>query len=729
MRSIPAVGRTAHRLIVDAMKNRILTIPEMKTQPILNLLGREQGNLPELDDHRPTNLHVLVRCRLSLPEGFWQIQVWAKDHYSLWINGAYRGQGPVPAYPDKIVYDTYAADNGENLLCLHLYYQGLRNRVWNSADGRFGFCLTAVQGDREVCLCPEDCRYTVCNAYSGETVGYDTQFLENFDSALYPEGWQQKTFDDSSWQKTVPALWTAKQMEKRTISNLAEYLLEPVSVTERPDGLLLDFGREITGTMELKAEAETKDRIVISYGEELENENVRWQMRCNCSYREEWKVRPGTNQFHPYDYKAFRYVQLQIPKTVCLTRVAAQVRHYPMPDICRLECWEDQLEQIFEICKNAVRCCTQEGYLDCPSREKGQYLGDAIITAQSQVLLTGSTEMLRKCIRDFAASQKISSTFMAVAPGSLMQEIADFSLLFPKLPLLDYAVTGDKAFLRESYEAVRRMTHGFFKYQRDDGLLENVGELWNLVDWPENLRDQYDFPLTRPIVGSGCHNVVNALWYGANKMQEEIEQILGIPPQCRSRTIAERFQAVFYREDQKLFADSEESTHCSLHANIYPAYFGLLPEQSSNVYEQMLFSGRACGAVPMFFALKSLAKMGRFSSLYRLLTRTDAYGWRNMLSEGATAAFEAWGKEQKWNTSLCHAWNSGPISFLIEDISGFHPDPTSKTGYHFAPPQIQERPDFTMTLPWRGQVLKITQIDHGIPKIERMNPNALSENE
>ena len=41
-----------------------------------------------------------------------------------------------------------------------------------------------------------------------------------------------------------------------------------------------------------------------------------------------------------------------------------------------------------------------------------------------------------------------------------------------------------------------------------------------------------------------------------------------------------------------------------------------------------------------------------------------------MLSEGASTCFEAWGKEQKWNTSLCHPWASAPIILFIEDVIG-----------------------------------------------------------
>ena len=54
----------------------------------------------------------------------------------------------------------------------------------------------------------------------------------------------------------------------------------------------------------------------------------------------------------------------------------------------------------------------------------------------------------------------------------------------------------------------------FKRYERNDGLIEKVTDKWNLVDWPDNLRDGYDFELTKPI-GDGCHNVINAYYYGA----------------------------------------------------------------------------------------------------------------------------------------------------------------------------------------------------------------------
>ena len=34
---------------------------------------------------------------------------------------------------------------------------------------------------------------------------------------------------------------------------------------------------------------------------------------------------------------------------------------------------------------------------------------------------------------------------------------------------------------------------------------------------------------------------------------------------------------------------------------------------------------------------------------------------KNMINEGATTTFEAWGVDQKWNTSLFHPWAACPV--------------------------------------------------------------------
>ena len=108
-----------------------------------------------------------------------------------------------------------------------------------------------------------------------------------------------------------------------------------------------------------------------------------------------------------------------------------------------------------------------------------------------------------------------------------------------------------------------------------------------------------------------------------------------------------------------------------------------------------------------YFFLKALAAAGRYEDEYRILANESEHGWVNMIREGATTCWEAWGKDQKWNTSLCHPWASGPISILIEDLAGFKPDPDAENGFRFEPHIPESMEKFSLKIPFRGKSYQI----------------------
>ena len=55
---------------------------------------------------------------------------------------------------------------------------------------------------------------------------------------------------------------------------------------------------------------------------------------------------------------------------------------------------------------------------------------------------------------------------------------------------------------------------------------------------------------------------------------------------------------------------------------------------------------------------------GDFEAMKRLLLHEGT--WSRMLREGATATFEGWGKDCKWNTSLFHMTMSAAAIFLSD---------------------------------------------------------------
>lgn len=613
------------------------------------------------------NYHCLARAEYFFNEEERVVLcITADDYYKLYINGNFVCQGPAPAYNDNYYYNetdiTPYLTDGRNVIAVHLYYQGLVNRVWQSGDNRFG--VGAVINGKNL-----DWKYKISKAFSGKINGYDTDFTECFDSRLWENDWNSPDFDDSEWL-TMVCRESDCSFVKQPTEMLAVYTIKPKVIERKKDRYFIDTGQEISGGLRLCCIGHSGDEVLIRYGEELNADgSVRFKLRADCIYEEKWILGDGESQFESYFYKGFRYAEIITNNE--LTQLDAVVRHYPFDDsFCSPDFSDERIAKVFSLCKNTVKYAVQECFIDCPTREKGQYLGDTFITAHSHMLLTGDTSLTEKAIDEFAQSSKICKGLMAVAPCSFMQEIADYSLLFGELLMLCYSFNNDKCFLEKYYPTAKNIIFHFKKYERADGLLAQISDKWNMVDWGENMRDNYDFPLTRPVVSQGVHTVINAYYIGAIETLNRIEKELGFDCSFDSTALKKAYVNAFMRDN--VFADSEVSDHCSLHSNALTLYFNLCPDSiRQSVADYIVSKGFSCGVFMSYFVMKALARAGRKAELFELLTNDGKHGWLNMLREDATTCFEVWGREMKWNTSLCHPWASAPISIILEDLKDY----------------------------------------------------------
>ncbi len=626
------------------------------------------------------NFHWLVRKRFLWKKETCCLKIAADDACLIYCNGVFVGGSSAQAYSFRYPYLTYDLTPyvrpGENVLAVHVYYMGVINRAYQSGDLRQGMWAQICMGKGEPVLETDaSWRAMHCLAWEQTEViypGYDVQFQEIIDGAKLPWGWEDTGFDDSGWEAAAEFPGDDHVLEEQMTLPLSYCFRQPVHMEMRNGVLFCDMGEEVTGTVTLQAAAAGGGIVEVRCGEELnEDGTVRFRMRCNCEYRNLWKLSGrDRDRIGFFDYMAFRYFEIKSPKgCVDMASVGVYVRHYPMDeDACALK-GDPVSEQIFDICRRAVKLGTQDAFLDCPSREKGQYLGDALITMHSHLLLTGDPGPYKKALLDFAASACICPGLMGVAPGGQMQEIADFSLLFPEIVLHYYELTGDRELVEGLMPVIDGLEDYFDRFRNGDGLLESVTDKWNLVDWPENLRDQYDFPLTRP-VGPGVHNVINAFYYGMKKNADCLRQIAGISPRGEAEGVRQSYLRIFRRQDG-LFRDAPSSRHAALHSNALPLYFGVVsPKEAEPVVRLIAEKGLCCGVYFAYFVLKGLARAGAYDLMNALLYSDGIHSWRNMLREGATTCFEAWGKEQKWNTSLCHPWGSAPVILLIEEVAG-----------------------------------------------------------
>ncbi len=714
-----------------------------KTKPFLGswICAEEFSKLPPIPlfhrdgqplsnyQHQETlkNYHTWFRKSFYLiktSESVYHIRITADDYYKLYINGSFVGQGPAPGYYFAYYYNEYDISpyltDGENSIEVHTYYQGLVNRVWNSGDYRQGMIADILESGSILLSSGTDWEYTVDHAYSGtRTAGYQTQYLEDYDSRIKLSEWKTAS------EKVVDYTFCSAP-----VTPVSVYTQQPLSKKETDDCLLYDFGTELTGGLTIEATGKSGDKIRILCGEELlPDGHVRYQMRCNCNYDECWTLDDGKNKLEQYDYKAFRYVELIPDAGVSLQSVSAAVRHYPFPADAASVCSSDSvLNTVFQICKNGVKYGSQEVFVDCPSREKGQYTGDMTITGASHLLLTGDPSLLKKAIKNQVQSLQFTPGMLAVAPGSFMQEIADYSLQFPLSVWRYYLYTGDRVFLKTMVEPCRSLLSYFAAFKRPDGLLEKVDEKWNLVDWPGNLRDNYDFPLTIPI-GDGCHNVINAFYVGCVQTVEQIYSELSLDFEPEAEKLKQAYNRCFFRPESGIYVDSEHSSHASLHSNCLPAFFGLVPKGSEGTVAQILLQkGLCCGVYMAYFLLKGLARLGEYDAVYRLLTDQGKNSWYNMVREGGTTCFEAWGKDQKVNTSLCHPWASAPITVLIEDLAGLYPKSPGEE-WDFFPRLPKTLEQFSLSVPFPDEILQLhySNGDFTVSHHKKSNTNEDSE--
>ncbi|MCI8388130.1 MAG: family 78 glycoside hydrolase catalytic domain [Clostridiales bacterium] len=675
-------------------KGKFITLAEFAYLTPLDLFHRDNIPQSEIKYSHPAglkNVHITFKRTFSLDEpvsGQVIARFSADDYCKLYVNGRFAAQGPAQGYYfdynwNEIDITSFLKD-GENEICAEVYYQGLINRAYDSGDLRCGFICDILNGDNVILSTDESWQCRVDRSYVGDrTTGYETQFLEDRDLRIPPTEWERVRVREHDYT-----------FSKAPIPVLDVYEVEPKAMVAREGSTVYDFGSELVGTLRLtvrcnstatESDLENTTTIELRAAEELAegvegqlnaDTQIRFNTRANCSYSELVTLAEGENLIDQYEYKAFRYAEVVYPSNVEVISFCAVARNFPFDEsACRLDTSDDVLSKVFEVCKRGVKLGSQEVYVDCPGREKGQYAGDLTITSASQLWLTGDTTLFCKAVRNQVESAFIDDGLMAVTPGSFMQEIADYSLQFPILALRYYDFTGDRDGLRELLEVCDKLLTSFERFQREDGLLEGVDK-WNLVDWPANLRDNYDFEMTNPI-GKGVHNVINAFYIGAVVCTEKIIDILDIKLEDgarRSGALIEAYNRCFWRQELGLYVDSETSDHASLHSNVLPVYFGFAkPESHSHIAELIRRRGFSSGVYMAYFTLKALAKMGLYSDVYNMLTSTGESSWYNMVREGATTCFEAWGKEQKWNTSLCHPWASAPISVLIEDIIGISP--------------------------------------------------------
>jgi hypothetical protein len=163
----------------------------------------------------------------------------------------------------------------------------------------------------------------------------------------------------------------------------------------------------------------------------------------DLTYR--YTERAGDQTFRAFTYEGFRYLQIGAPAS----DVAAVVQHTDVPDQARLRTSDAGVDAAYDLMMRSALYDSQEQFLDTPTREKGQFLGDTVDVSLATMAGYGERRLTRKAIREFVASQARywpDGRLNAVYPnGDGARDIPDYTEMFPGWVWSYYLQSGDVA--------------------------------------------------------------------------------------------------------------------------------------------------------------------------------------------------------------------------------------------------------------------------------------------
>lgn len=378
----------------------------------------------------------------------------------------------------------------------------------------------------------------------------------------------------------------------------------------------------------------------------------------------------------------FRYCELEnYPARVNLQQLTRETVFYPFDETSSsFHSSDTVLNRVWEMCKYTIKVTSFAGIYVDGDRERIPYEADALINQLCHYGVDREYSMARRTLE-----------YLIFHPTWPTEWILQTVLMAWE----DYLYTGNSDLLLKHYDDLKAKTlvaladeEGFISTRTSritPEILRSVhfnGDLRDIVDWPHSGilgLEKNEGGETDGFVFTDINTVVNAFHYRALVLMSWIAGVAGHDEDGRFfRLQAEKLKKSFNRKlfDRKrgVYTDGAGTSHASLHANMFPLAFGLVPEkQVKGVLGFIRSRGMACSVYGAQFLLDALYEGGDAEYGLHLLSSTAERSWYNMIRAGSTVATEAWDNKYKPNQDWNHAWGAAPANLIPRRLMGIEP--------------------------------------------------------
>lgn len=456
----------------------------------------------------------------------------------------------------------------------------------------------------------------------------------------------------------------------------------PVMITNvAPAVILVDFGKVAFGNLTLIPPADASGRIIVRLGETLANGRISRHPPGSVRYAEVTDDFDGAETLHiapaadkrntkqpaavltPAEWGVvmpFRWVEIEgwpgKLKPEQIRRCAAFSSQW-RDDAATFDCSDETLNRIYELCRYSIKATTFAGIYVDGDRERIAYEADAYFSQLGDYYANGEVQMARDTFDRLMTHPTWPSEW---APHMIFIAYAD------------WMQTGDTNWLAPRYSALRTKLQ--LDRARPDGLLdsnESQRTRNDVVDWPPGERDGF--------VMTSVNTVVNAFHLRALGLMARLATALNRTAEAedysaRERAARKAFQQELFDPARGLYRDGIGTDHCSLHANLFPLAFGLVPgERRARIVAWLSRRGMACSVYAAQYLLEGLFENGAAAAALDLMTAPTDRSWRHMVESGTTITWEAWDQRYKPNQDWNHAWGTAPVNLLPRFVLGVQP--------------------------------------------------------
>ncbi len=420
--------------------------------------------------------------------------------------------------------------------------------------------------------------------------------------------------------------------------------IKPISYIVTPKGeRVIDFGQEVSGYVEFCVNAKAGDKVKISHAEVLDKfGNFYTENYRSAKAKLEYICRDGEQTYKPHlTFFGFRYIRLdEYPGEVDLDNFTAVTVYSDIKQTGHFACSNKKLNKFF----NNVLWSQRDNFIDvptdCPQRdERLGWTGDAQVFAKTAAYNFDVRKFFIKWLHDMCADQADNGIIQRIVPYVWGEEpgtvsgAAAWSDVVTIVPWTMYMMYGDKRFLEDTYEAMKKWVDFVGGDSLDKYLWTHSDHKNDYGDWLS--LDNPDTTNPANLGGDTDQDFISSAFYAYSvSLFVKTGNALG-----RDMSEYEKL----YENIVKAFKE-RFNTYNTQTAHVLALMFNLTDEKqkTADSLAEMVKDGLKTGFVGAPYLLYALSDNGHTESAYDLLCREEYPSWLYPVNKGATTIWEHW---------------------------------------------------------------------------------------